>query len=115
MRDFYDDQRRASSDEVDFGTSWRTQGEGPWRVIWLDATGELAAFAAGGRTSVPTGRLGLGAMLGGGGADEVVVLGVETDLEAVRAALQGWENHMTDENGLAWLAERAAELGREEA
>jgi hypothetical protein len=115
MRDFYDDDRRASSDEVDFGASWRTQGQGPWRVIWLRGTGELAAFDAGGRTSVPTGRLGLGAMLGGGGADEVVVLGVETDLEVVQAALQGWQDHMTDENGLAWLAERAAELGREEA
>lgn len=110
MRDFYDDPRRAASDEVDFGSSWRTQGEGPWRVIWLAATGELAAFNAGARTSVPTGRLGVRAMLGGGSEDEVVVLGVERDRDRLRLALAGWEEHMPETNGLAWLAERCDTL-----
>src|ERR1700730_10527884 len=38
------DPKRASSEELDFGSSWRTQGDGPRKVVWLQATGELAAF-----------------------------------------------------------------------
>jgi hypothetical protein len=111
MKDFYDDERRATSDEVPFGASWRTQGEGPWQVLWLRSTGELAAFDAGRRGALPAGRLGVQALLGGGGADEVVVLGVEPDETRLRDALEGWEEHMPEGNGLSWLAERAASLG----
>jgi hypothetical protein len=108
LRDFYADPARAASDEIEFGASWRTQGTGPWKVLWVRDTGELAAFNEGARTTVPTGRLGVRAMLGGGTEDEVVVLGVDTDLERVRDALTGWREHMAGDNGLAWLAERAA-------
>ena len=113
MRDFYSDERRAGSAEVDFGGSWRTQGEGSWRVVWLEATGELAAFHAGASTSAPTGRLGVQAILGGATADEVVVLAVEPDRARLREVLAGWEMHMGDENGLAWLAERCDALADE--
>ncbi|HZR15436.1 MAG TPA: hypothetical protein VFC33_19530 [Acidimicrobiia bacterium] len=112
LREFYDDPSRASSDEVDFGSEWRTRGEGPWKVVWVEATGEIAAFNSGRpATPVAPGRgLGaLGAMLGGG-PDEVVILGVHDDIDTLRAGLTGWEEHMADENGLAWLAERVDEL-----
>jgi hypothetical protein len=42
--------------------------------------------------------------------DEVVVIGVETDLLRLRGALIGWEDHMPEENGLAWLAGRVDDL-----
>ena len=61
MREFYGDPDRAASNEIDFGSSWRTQGNGPWKVIWLESTGELAAFDQ--------------------SADEVVVVGYAVDLE----------------------------------
>lgn len=112
LREFYDDPDRADSDEVDFGSQWRTQGDGPWKVVWLAATGEIAAFNSGraGGTVMPGRGLGLGGLLGGGGPDEVVILGVHPDLDTLRAGLAGWQDQMEDDNGLAWLAERVDEL-----
>lgn len=112
VRDFYDDPDRADSDEVDLGSQWRTQGDGPWKVVWLAATGEIAAFNSGrsGGAVMPGRGLGLGALLGGGGPDEVVILGAHPDLDAVRAGLTGWQDHMAEDNGLAWLAQRIDEL-----
>ena len=45
--DFYADQRRATSPETAFGATWHTQGQGPWTVTWLQATGELVAVRRG--------------------------------------------------------------------
>ncbi len=86
MREFYDDPDRAESPEVDFGSAWRTQGRGPWKVVWLEWTGELVAFDVAG--------------------DEVVVVGYAEDRDELVATLAGWAAHMGDENGLAWLVER---------
>ena len=86
MREFYADHQRAASDEVDLGSTWRSQGEGRWKVIWLEATGELAAFDQPG--------------------DEVVVVGFAHDLDELRTRLAGWETHISEANGLAWLVER---------
>lgn len=112
VREFYDDPDRAGSDEVDLGSEWRTQGEGPWKVVWVADTGEIAAFNSGRPTTpvMPGRGLGLGALLGGGGADEVVILGVHPDLDTLRAGIAGWENEMAGDNGLAWLAERVDAL-----
>jgi hypothetical protein len=41
LADFYADPERASSKEIDFGAAWRAQGEGPWKLLWLEATGEF--------------------------------------------------------------------------
>ncbi|HZR14141.1 MAG TPA: hypothetical protein VFC33_12925 [Acidimicrobiia bacterium] len=43
-------------------------------------------------------------------SDEVVILGREPDLLRLKGALIGWEDHASEENGLAWLAERVNEL-----
>jgi hypothetical protein len=86
MREFYADAERAGSEEVDLGSSWRTQGEGPWKVVWLEATGELAAFDQTG--------------------DEVVVVGFAEDADELQAMLAGWEAHAAEDNGLAWLVDR---------
>ncbi len=44
MKEFYADPERAHSEEVDLGSAWRTQGQGPWKVVWVEATGEVVAF-----------------------------------------------------------------------
>jgi hypothetical protein len=36
----------------------------------------------------------------------VVVVGYAVDLEELRPTLTGWEDHMREPNGLAWLTER---------
>jgi hypothetical protein len=83
--DFYAERRRAESPEVVYGAAWRTQGNGPWTVVWLQATGELVA------TQREEG--------------EVVLIGVETDPQRLQATLTGWEQRVGELNGLAWLAE----------
>ena len=115
----------ASSEEVDFGASWRTQGKGPWKVVWLEATGELVAFNESHENSIPGSapplevqilddvlRDGIAGLWRPpkGYADEVVIIGVEPDVLRLRGAVIGWEDHMPEENGLAWLAERVDEL-----
>lgn len=35
--DFSADSRRASSDQVTFGDTWRSVGDGPWAATWLVA------------------------------------------------------------------------------
>ena len=134
LKDFYADPQRASSEEVDFGSSWRTQGERPWKVVWLAATGELVAFNEQVERYYPTAKRGgaqdwsdlpvvvgveavTSILMGTDNSrrratDEVVVIGVEPDLPRLRGALIGWEEHVPEENGLAWLAERGNELSR---
>jgi hypothetical protein len=41
---FYDDPDRGASNEINFGGDWQYHGCGPWKVVWLEATGELVVF-----------------------------------------------------------------------
>jgi hypothetical protein len=133
IRDFYGDPARSDSREISFG-SWLRQGTGPWKVVWLEATGELVAFNESGRQSTP----GIG-MVGGGnnllldltvgiaaevaidglvhavsnaGASrmrlsEVYIIAVQPDLDRLTSALAGWQEHVLERDGVTWLAERA--------
>ncbi len=86
------DPRRATSDEIDFGATWRAAGSDvAWRLAWLRETGELYVCQAGGYP---------------GPSEDVRVIAVipgERDLEQV---LEGWRDHRSDEDGLAWLRSR---------
>jgi hypothetical protein len=86
------DPRRRTSDEVDFGATWRAAGsEDAWRLAWLRETGELYLCQAGGYP---------------GPSPDVRVLAVipaEHDLDLV---LDGWREHRTHEDGLTWLQSR---------
>jgi hypothetical protein len=130
LSEFYDDPLRGMSEELDFGSSWQLDGWGPWKIVWLEATGELVAF-----NDVRT----MGSVVVGGGGgnlifdlafeaaitglvnrvarhanpeppdqlrDQVTCLLVERDVERVRQRLSGWERHLPEANGLAWLLER---------
>lgn len=86
------DPRRRTSDEVDFGATWRAAGsDDVWRLAWLRETGELFLCSAAGYP---------------GPSQQVRVLAVipsERDLDLV---LDGWRDHRSDEDGLGWLRTR---------
>lgn len=86
------DPRRRTSDEVDFGATWRSEGAGDaWRLAWLRETGELYLCLAGGYP---------------GPSSHVRVLAVIPTEDALDALLVGWREHRTAEDGLAWLQTR---------
>jgi hypothetical protein len=115
VEEFYAVPERARSNEKGFGSQWRGQGEGPWKLVWLEATGEFVAFNEQTQRRWPTDTRGrviqnVGSVVAGAyeapwvSDDEVVVVGVEPDLERLQTRLAGWEQHMDDDNGLAWAA-----------
>ncbi|MCW2668572.1 MAG: hypothetical protein JWO27_469 [Frankiales bacterium] len=88
------DPRRRTSDEVDLGATWRTAGsDDAWRLAWLRDTGELYLCQAGGYP---------------GPSQHVRVLAVIPSEAALDAVLDGWRDHRTDEDGLAWLRSRVS-------
>jgi hypothetical protein len=126
VEEFYTQPERASSNELAFGSTWRAHGQGPWKLVWLESTGELAAFE-----EIPPEPYVSQSGSGGGLIDlpfsvaiegvaevirraekrqskplsyEVVVVGVEPDVERLQTRLTGWEEHIAEDNGLAWVA-----------
>lgn len=86
------DPRRRTSDEVDLGATWRSAGsDDAWRLAWLRDTGELYLCQAGGYP---------------GPSQHVRVLAVIPTEPELDALLDGWRDHRTDEDGLAWLRQR---------
>ena len=122
LDEFYADPRRESSREVDFGSAWYLNGKGPWRVVWLEGTGELVAFNEG-RSYGPNPHTNLLEDLAIGfvkrpheddearkaadaGWDDVTCLLIEPDYTRLCSSVSGWAEHMTQPDGLAWLGER---------
>ncbi|MFN2538363.1 MAG: hypothetical protein ABR549_09450 [Mycobacteriales bacterium] len=90
------DPRRRTSDEVDLGATWRAAGsDDAWRLAWLRETGELYLCQAGGFPG-PSQHVRV-----------LAVIAAEQDLDLV---LDGWKDHRTDEDGLAWLGGRLERL-----
>ena len=91
-----DDPRRATSDQLDLGATWRWGGSNDaWRLTWIRATGELFVCRADGYD---------------GSCTDVSVLTVvarEADLDAM---LDGWRERRTDPDGLSWVVGRVAPL-----
>lgn len=90
------DPRRRTSEEVDLGATWRAPGsDDVWRLAWLQQTGELYLCQAGGYP---------------GPSSDVRVLTVVPTESALDGLLEGWREHRTDEDGLAWLRDRLTEI-----
>jgi len=89
LAQFYaDDVRRSGPREVEFGGAWvGTNREPPWRVVWVEATGELFAV------QLPTGP--------------VELLGAFPSRAAVEVALRGWWHMCGVGGGLGWLRRMA--------
>jgi hypothetical protein len=120
LRDFYDNPGRSDSPEIDFGESWRCEGRGPWRVRWIEYTGELVAFAIGpdadfigGTAALSLAVIAFDLLAHAGshhatsrGLDQVRILGVEYDRERLDRAIAGWQQHQAAPEGLTWLTSR---------
>ncbi|GAC1531719.1 MAG: hypothetical protein NVS3B12_08190 [Acidimicrobiales bacterium] len=89
---FYaDDPRRSGPREVEYGGSWMSgDQEAPWRVVWVEATGELFAV------QLPAGP--------------VELIGHFPSRSSVEVALRGWWHMCGVRGGLGWLR-RLAETG----
>lgn len=107
IEEFYDaDPRRRASDEVRFGHEW-TDGDGRrYEVQWIADTGEVYAMF---EPVEPMASDGIGDIFPQHlptGAVTVEVLGVVSTLEAINAALAGWEDAMAEPGSMAWIRER---------
>jgi hypothetical protein len=97
VEQFYEqDPRRQASDEVEFGREWY-QDDMRFEVAWVADTGEVYAMAE------PYSRRGISTE-----SVTVEVLGVIVGRDAVQSALLGWQDAMTQPDGLAWVRARVA-------
>jgi hypothetical protein len=91
------DPRRSSSRELDVGLWWREHADGPLhRAAWVKDTGELYLVRLGPNNA------------GGGSVEVLAHVGDSAQLER---ALDGWRERCGEPRSLAWLRERAAQLG----
>ncbi len=87
-----DNPVRRSSAELDLGATWRWGASNDaWRLAWVRDTGELYVCRADGYD---------------GSCTDVAVLAVLRSEDAVDVVLDGWREHRTDPDGLAWLDAR---------
>jgi hypothetical protein len=92
VEEFYEqDPRRQASDELEFGRDWY-EGDMRYEVAWIADTGEVFAMAE------PSSRRGITTE-----SVTVEVLGIVDGRDAVVSALAGWEDAMTQPEGLAWV------------
>ena len=92
VEEFYEqDPRRQTSDELEFGRDWY-EGDMRFEVGWIADTGEVFAMAE------PSSRRGITTE-----SVTVEVIGIVDGRATVVAALAGWEDAMTQPDGLAWV------------
>ena len=97
IEEFYDqDPRRRASDEVQFGRQWY-EDDMRYEVAWVADTGEVYAMAE------PYSRRGITTE-----SLTVEILGVVEGREAIDAALTGWQDAMSQPDGVAWVRARVA-------
>lgn len=122
--EFYALPERAQSEELPLGDRWRGDGRGPWKVTWLEATGEVVAFfALHGPVAYEDSAFNLGeAVLGwaiGLVADHhrnrdlpgpVEILGEVDDRDRLFEVLAGWQEQEDTDDGITWLRDRLASV-----
>jgi hypothetical protein len=90
------DDRRAGPREVEFGGQWLdSDWDPPWRVCWIEATGEVYAVRC--RADVAEG--------------EVELLGSFGSRADVERALRGWPRVEGVRGSMPWVRRRVADLG----
>lgn len=122
VRELYSDPVRANSREVAFGDRWHHPGQGPWKLIWIEDTGELVLVGlnweersgAGGAAAEGMSDLVFGAAFDlvlrkftrRGRPAQVLIIAVEPDQSTVESRLEGWEPRQMEDSGIDWLLSR---------
>ena len=110
------DERRRRSVEVEFGNNWFDAKGSRYELSWVEDTGELYAMlelVPEADSWTPFGDIEVEAV----SVDSVLVQVICTipTLEEVERILSGWSEHMSDPNGVAWVADRLRANGIEGA
>ena len=117
IEQFYStDERRRQSAEVELGTNWFDANGSRYELSWVEDTGELYAMlelVPEADSWTPFGDIEVEAV----SVDSVLVQVICTipTLEEVERILSGWSEHMSDPNGVAWVADRLRANGIEVA
>jgi hypothetical protein len=108
IEQFYSaDERRRQSAEVELGTNWFDAKGSRYELSWVEDTGELYAMlelVPEADSWTPFGDIEVEHV----SVDSVLVqvICVIPTLDEVERILSGWSEHMTEPNGVAWVAER---------
>jgi hypothetical protein len=107
------DERRRSSEEIEFGSEWHDASGARYELSWVVDTGELYVMLeplVGGLIEDPFGDV---FDVGQARADQltVAVVGWIPDRSKVDELLSGWGQEMGAENGITWLADRLKAAG----
>ncbi|HVC68604.1 MAG TPA: hypothetical protein VND44_13500 [Acidimicrobiales bacterium] len=113
IEQFYSaDERRRRSAEVEFGNNWFDAKGSRYELSWVEDTGELYAMlelTPEADTWTPFGDVEVEDTA----VDSLVVtvLGIIPTRQAVEQLLEGWADHMSDPDGVQWVAERLRSAG----
>ena len=113
IEQFYSaDERRRQSAEVEFGNAWFDAKGNRYELSWVEDTGELYAMlelVPEADTWTPFGDIEVEDVK----TDSLVVtiLGTIATRDEVEKLLEGWTDHMPDEDGVHWVADRLQAAG----
>jgi len=113
IEQFYSaDERRRQSSEVEFGNNWFDAKGNRYELSWVEDTGELYAMlelSPGAGTWTPFGDV----EVGNTAVDSLVVtvLGTVSTRDEVEQLLGGWVDHMSERDGVHWVADRLQAAG----
>jgi len=112
IEEFYEaDERRRSSEEIEFGRDWHDAAGTRYELSWVADTGELYVMREPG---APIAEDPFGDVFPRGVPLEglaVAVVGWIPDRTRVEEVLAGWEQAMAGPDGIGWLARRLHERG----
>jgi len=108
IEQFYSaDERRRQSAEIELGTNWFDTAGNRYELSWVKDTGELYAMlelVPDAESWTPFGDIEVENLP----VDQLVVtvVGYVATLDEVERILSGWESHMAEPNGIAWVADQ---------
>ena len=113
IEQFYSaDERRRQSAEVEFGTDWFDAKGSRYELSWVEDTGELYAMLE------PVPEADSWTPFGDIEVENVkvdtlvvIVLGTVATRDGIEQILDGWAGHMTEADGVQWVADRLQAAG----
>jgi len=109
IEEFYDaDERRRTSEEIQFGDEWTDADGRRYEVLWVADTGEVYAMY---EPIEPMVSDAVGDVLVQHmptSAVTVEVLGTVAARDDIDARLAGWENAMPDAGSIDWVRQRVS-------